>query len=392
MSSESTALARTEGRQELDNIRQRGAHKMAKRDMLNDLARECQATEWGAALPQNSLAAMALYCHTTEARPHEVFLLGTGKKARPYLAAEYAERRMNEHPSHVSHELVNISDDQAERRKWGIPEGHKAAWVARIRRFVPMAPIHAIRAGKIPHDEAMKWTRVSEEANSTGGRTGDPVGNSVDNMHKTCRTRALRRCFMKTYNAFSSLVYEAEGRAIETLEAQWEDITDADAEVQDGVAVIGDGEPKALPAETAPEPEPAEDPALLTDGRRRYFATLREMNLADDDKRKGWQKSHNFPESVTDWKLADFEKADRILLTPVRTAVAKLCEETETDLEVLSDALWGKAAPDYAKEWMEAYRSLERKKKRQEEAAAAEAERQAAAEQLGPLGQPDLDF
>ena len=366
-----TDLVRTGEPTELERIQAAGVEALAKREELNRLYKQIQGTSWGDAakkqLTPAGVAAMAAFCFRTGAEPQtHIDILGK----RPYLNTEYWRELVATHPRYIDSEQENISDDAVLRKQWGAPEEVEAVWVTRIRYLPVIAPLGAIAAGRLTPDEVQKWVKEAVECNWAGGLKNDPVGNQ--HPHKTARTRSFRRAAKLAFAAWMVEHQRELDKAVEVLDAEWETVVKEDGESYvPGQLRVGAGEARPVPqAAPEPEPEPEERPDLLEDGKKRYFATLRELKLLDQ--RKDWQKRNGLPESVKDFRLADFERAVSVLLKPLRTAVLELCEKTGTDLEQLSDMLLSKPAPDYAKDWTAVHNVLKRKAAALEEKAEPE--------------------
>ena len=363
-------LVRTSATTEMTRIQEAGVAALAKKEAMNRLYKQLQGATWGnikgTSLTPQTLAAMAAFCVKTGAEPQtHVDVLG----GRPYLNAEYYRELATTHPRYVDAEQTNITSDKAKREEWGVPEEAKAAWLTTIRYFVQMAPLEAIKAGRIPVDDAQQWIKCATECNHagtlSGARNKDPVGDS--HPHKTARSRSFRRTAKLAFAAWMEEQQDAVDRATHFMEAEWEEIQEENAAVETPQHVsVGTGEPRAAIGAPKEAEAPQDDPALLTDARKRYYATLGELKLKKDELRKPWQERNGLPASVTQFTLADYERADQLLLGPVRKKVAELCAATDTDLEGLSNMLWNQAAPDYAKQWLQAMKTLEGKAKQDE--------------------------
>ena len=358
-------LVRTSGATELNRIQEAGVAALAKKEAMNRLYKQLQGATWGdikgTSLTPQTLAAMAAFCVQTGAEPQtHVDILG----GRPYLNSEYYRELTATHKRFVDARQTNITADKAKREEWGVHEQAKAAWTTTIRYFPRMAPLAALEAGRLSAEDADCWIRSATECNDAGsiGRNKDPVGDS--HPHKTARSRSYRRTAKLVFGAWMEEQQDAVDRATHLLEAEWEEITDENAVVETPQHVsVGTGEPRAAISAPKEAEAPQDDSALLVDARRRYYATLGELRLKKDDLRKPWQERNGFPASVTQFTLADYARADKLLLGPVRKKVAELCAATDTDLEGLSNMLWNQAAPDYAKQWLQAMKTLEGKAK-----------------------------
>lgn len=301
----------------------------------------------------------------------------------PSAAAQHLSRALR---------LEEDADYLAEARAhWGAPKWASCVYEVEVRRFMNAAPMDAIRDGRVPMEEAEKWIISVKEANWAGNRprekkknrsTGaeytydpDPVGNAEP--EKTARTRAMRRCAIRAFPAWREEYESQIERAEKMIEAEFE-IIQEDTRRQVAVAAgpqavsTAAGEPEAAPAagarplpvdgedEEGPdveivqdEPEPEAEPADTfdrADARKRFFATLRESGIKGDA-RKAWAKENKFPESTSDWGKEDYDRAQEILVGPVRDRVLAMVKEQGEDLEDLSLRVINQRSPDYLVHW-----------------------------------------
>lgn len=359
----------------LQRFRQQGQANVARRKEINALAQSLMDNrQWGKVhgklLSEREAYALARMCHVTKADPIlDIDLLG----GHPYHNAHYFQRRAQNHERYVDCEYVNILNDPAKREEYGVPEDAAGAYEVILTVYLPSAPLAAIKAGKVPFDEAMKWTTTVAAANWAGHtkivNTRDGPQKRLDSIgatepDKTARTRAYRRTAVATFGV-EFIDEQAVEQAERVLEAEWEYVDDSQhANVQDGEMMVGAGEPAATidadivdvddeseaegDAEPEPEPEPEVDMGEL---RRRYFATLRAVGI-DDDGRKGFQAEHGLPDSVTKFTPAHFEAAHEAIMKPLQTTVEELCRKVGTTLADVSLQELQMERPDYARDWV----------------------------------------
>ena len=220
MTSTSQALERIEQPSQVDLIQQEGAKAVARRNALNHLFKQIRGGDWGPVkgsdLSQQAATALAIFCHKRDADPlTHIDVLG----GKPYCNAEYWRERAATHPRFVEFVQRNITGDAARRKHWGAPDDALAVWETDCVYYMAHAPLEAIRAGRIPHDEAIKWTRTAAECNWAGNvrtvntRQGekkipDKVGKH--HPHTTARNRSLRKAARL---AFGSWMHDEEVEA-----------------------------------------------------------------------------------------------------------------------------------------------------------------------------------
>ncbi|MDE2877186.1 MAG: hypothetical protein OXQ93_17225 [Gemmatimonadota bacterium] len=339
----------------------------------------------GRRLSEGSLYALARMCHVTKADPIlDIDLLG----GHPYHNANYYIRRAMNHERYVKHEEINILADTAKRTEFGVPEDAMGAYVVRIHLYLPSAPMAAIKAGRIPFEEAMKWTTVVEAANWAGdqrrkkGKQGwykseDVIGMSEPD--KTARTRAFRKAAAKAFGA-EFIDEQAIQQAEQMVEAEWSyDEEPARADVAGGEIAVGHGEPAAAVAESdradfeheivsdgGLEPEPEVD---LNERRRWFFATLAAIGVdrKDSAARKRFMAEHGLPDSVTKFTAADYARIEDAIMTPLKAEVEKLCEQADTSLEDISLQELQMGAPEYARDWVHLRDTLTLRVRRQQQ-------------------------
>ena len=406
MSDEKKALARIEPEDQIAAIQQAGREALARKKDLKQLYEVVQGrTEWGnirQVSPQTQFA-VARMAQVAKADPlRHIDILGD----RPYLNAEYYEDRMSHHPAFVSLKQDNITEDATLREQWGAPDDAEAVYLTHITRFLPSAPIASIKAGRIPFAEAMQWTHTYTECNWAGHRRRawnkkgveyekrDDVGRAES--HKTARTRSIRRCAKLAFSAWSEEVEREIRRATFALDDEMQSqLIEPSADLDESAVTMGDGEPE--PAYQEPEPDatpagpPPEDPEALLDARKRFFATLRTFGMAKEAVRKAWMAQYKLPGSVTEFRLADFDRADQILVDPVRKDVQEMCKAQGLDLEALSQMVIGQPAPDWASHWTRLQKTL-KERQQQEEAADNGQEQEQDDPATGAGGDPAFDL
>lgn len=344
---------------EINEFRKNGAAMLAKRKETNALFKALEGMTWesggsklhGSDLSPTVRALIAEFAYLTRAN---IFLHIDILGGKPYLNAQYWMERMQSDIRHMSHELINISDNAAKRAEYGVPAWAKFAYEIVITKLVPFAPIEKIQSGEILDFE--RYKTVVRECNWAGGKGNDngkkdPVGDAEP--AKTARTRALRRGARVAYSAWMEQ-YDEQIKKVETaIEAQYEIIKTeplnggAKRQLQPGepqTVRAGAGEPTAAeptgrdlgtsapvpnatdaPAPVSPEEQDRRDKAL-----RGFFATLRAYNevavpampaLLPISDRREWQQSNGLPESATDFTAADAQRATELLTKPVRDTV-----------------------------------------------------------------------
>lgn len=380
----------------LQRFSERGRAAETRRQEIRGMAESLADSEqWGKVMgrkmSQGSLYALARMCHVTQADPIlDIDLLG----GHPYHNANYFIRRAQNHPRYVKHRHNNILNNQAKREEYGVPEDAMAAYEVILTIYLPSAPMDAIKAGRIPFDEAMKWTTEVAAANWAGHvktvntregpqKRADAIGKTEPD--KTARTRAYRRAARDAFGAEfidDQAVQRAETRLAEEWEhpepAQQADVGGA------GEIAVGGGEPATviddpdlIDFETGeivePEPEPEPEPQVdMNELRRRYFATLRAIGITNDDGRKAFQSKHGLPDSVTKFTADDFESAHDAIMTPLRDDVEGLCAEIGTTVADVSLQELQQAEPNYANDWVHLRRVLELRVSRMRQQAAEE--------------------
>lgn len=225
--SESTAVTTTEGADaqewrsdQFSQIALQGKAMVDRDRAIRAVYKDMQALEWGKALSPHTKAVLAGFCVDVGANlAYHVDNLG----GKPYLNANYWSDRINGEPHYMGHEQVNISADPDARAEWGVPEWAQQAVVTTIRRLANIAPIEAIRAGRVT--DLAPYLYTVAECNWAGGRPStdtkkDPIGNAEP--AKTARTRSLRRCAARAFEAIRIETDAMVKRAEETLRAEWE--------------------------------------------------------------------------------------------------------------------------------------------------------------------------
>lgn len=280
---------------------------------------------------------------------------------------EAAERRAR------AIDLEEEADDIAlARAQWSPPKDVQVVVETTIFRFMNQAPMEAIKRGDITDIE--RYIVPVRECNWAGGKSNDPVGNS--NPATTARTRSFRRAAVKGFAAWMERYAESIERAETVMEAEWEIIVEdresdaARLPSEDGPQAVSTsgGEPGAAnpagarplpgdPEPSEPEEAPEEAPIEMTspafdaaDARKRLFATLRDAGIADE-RRKDWASEHGLPRSTKQWGQAEYQKAQDILVGPVKEQVNAAVGGDLDRLEDLSLKLLGKSLPDYLKDW-----------------------------------------
>lgn len=386
---------------EIERIKQAGAKAVAHRREMTKLHKQLEGLEWGKALSPATRAVFAEFFQVTRANPvAHVDVLG----GKIYLNAEYWADKIRSDPYFVDYEQFDISPsveaairerasrmheradafpkDSAEHRQWksrafALEDEaediaiRRARWSPRetaevvietvIKRFLNAAPIEKIRSGDIGGDRLGDYIVEVREANWAGGfgemkvpkkgggtySTYDPIGDA--NPGTTARTRSLRRCANKAFSAWMQQ-YEAQiHKAEEYLEAEYEVISTTQHPAEGQRLHIGtedEGGEIVQDAETV-EDLPTEEPFDRADAHKRYFATLKDAGIPEKN-RKRWQKEHGLPESSTEFTRDDYDRAQEILVGPVREWVIGYAGR---NLEDLSLRILQKSTPEYLRDW-----------------------------------------
>ena len=354
----------------LDRFRRTGGLAKARTQEINAIFRSLETGHWGnvqgANLSEGSRYALARMCHVTQADPTlDIDILG----GHPYHNANYYIRRAQNHERYVGHKYVNILDDADRRREYGVPEDVMAVYVVILTIYIPSAPLAAIRAGKIPFDEAMRWVTTVPGCNWAGNQRTAGSGKSYRDKvgmiepDKTARTRAYRKA---ASNAFGTefVDEQAVAQAEQLIEAEW-DYADDTTTAADDEVIVGDGgvaevvEGEVHEEEIDPEPmepekrepmpsEPEAPEPDIADLRRRYFATLRAVGIKD---RKAFAADHDLPSSVTEWTADHFETAHAAIMDPLGKRVLGYCDTLGTTIEDESLRILDREVPEWASHW-----------------------------------------
>jgi len=285
-------------------------------------------------------------------------------------------------------DLEEEADDIANARgHYGVPAWATDAVETAIRRWMNAAPLDLIRDGRLPMEEAEKWIITVRECNWAGGcpketkrrKDGsgtyeydpDPVGNAEPS--KTARSRSFRRCATAAFSAWMQQFEVQIAKAEEAVEAEWELVQETPRQLAPGepqAVGTGNGEPtqasgngaRALPVrgepvqdepEQAPAPEPPPPPPSMDDERKRFFATLRDCyGITNNEDRKAWMVANGLGDSIKPWKKADFDRAQEIILGPIRDEVHRLCGERGLLLHDLALTVIGKEVPEWGVDWV----------------------------------------
>lgn len=275
-----------------------------------------------------------------------------------------------------------------DRSQSGAPEWAVNVVETTIVRFINATPIDRIRSGEIT-DLSPYLVRMQPVWNWAGGRvegikqrmkeTGwkwedvtksmkpDPIGDNEP--AKTAATRSLRRAGDKGFSSWMSQYSEQVERAERWIEAEFE-VVGYSEEPQ--TAMLASGEPQAVAAEDArdlpvrgeepqepqeaqweeePHQEPKEPAFDATDARKRLFATLKGAGITKDADRKKWAADNGLPASTKEWGSAQYERAQELLLQPVRDPVIRGCETLGIGVNDLAMQVLGISEPDYYEHW-----------------------------------------
>lgn len=394
---------------EIAAFRAKGRALALQKKETQELFRTIEGMEWGAgsqvvkgsSFSPQTRYLIAQYAQVTKANLlTQVDVLG----GKPYLNVNYWKDRVSQDPMYVDDYQRDIStsaeaalralggeEDADEiamaRLRYGPPEWATHVIETVIRRWMNAAPLAAIKAGKVPWDEAQNWIIEVRDFNFAGNRPitegkkrdggkysyqSDPVGNAEP--AKTAASRSFRRCAAKAFSAWMAPFEEQIRKAEEAIEAEWEVVQESKPEPTGSQAVsTGSGEPerasdnsaRSLPVrgepeddegpvseivEDEPEAEP-EEPFDANDARKRFFATLHDVGVPDKE-RKAWAKENGFDESTKKWGKAEFDRAQELLVGPIRDEVTDGCEALGVDVADLCLQVLGADHADYAKEWV----------------------------------------
>ena len=369
--SEGTDLVRAQDQEptSLEELSHAGKASVARQREINAIFRSLEDSMWGKVrgrnLSEGSRYALARMCHLTRADyTVDIDLLG----GHPYHNANYFIRRAMNHARYVEHEEKNILRDLDLREEWGVPDDATGACLVTITLFRPSAPMAAIQDGRIPFDEAMKWTTRVSAANWAGDQRNrkskdrgwykmeDAIGKGEPD--KTARTRAFRKASHKAFG-MEFMDEQAVQKAEKILEAEWD--YEPETTAPEGGAIVGQGEPSAVMEPGAPveadyetvvEPEPEPEPEVnIGELRGRYFVTLKDLGLKGDAARKAFQTENLLPDSVKTWTPDDYERAQQALMDPLTSNVEALCKQYGTSLEDISLQVLQMQRPEYARHW-----------------------------------------
>lgn len=127
MSNESTAVARTEPEDEFAGALVSGYQRDR---MIRSMARQIANESWGKNLSPHTQAAMARYAMEAGLDPvRHIDVLG----GRVYINAAAYMDRLAADPEFEGVAFDPISDDEAERARWGVPDFAKAVFLVTIR-------------------------------------------------------------------------------------------------------------------------------------------------------------------------------------------------------------------------------------------------------------------
>jgi hypothetical protein len=404
MSNGSTALvAPTDGA--IESIRRAGAIAVADRKEIGLISSQIAGLEWGRSFSENGRYAIAAFARVTRANVTvHIDILG----GKPYLNAQYWADFIVQHerfhhyvqrdlsPSveqalrdrAVRHtdlaskddkkrlgkalDLIDQADDMVvDRARWSPRETATVVIETTIMRFINAAPLEKIASGEITDLEP--YLVAVTECNWAGGmgktmadkKKYDPIGDA--NPGTTARSRSLRRCATKAFSAWAEEYNNQIEKAENTIMAEFEIIQGEEVAAAtealhpgDPVAVLGSGEPTAVSAEDAEElpveeipvveeeeAEPEFDP---TEPRKRFFATFRDAGM-DEKERKTWAKSNGLPQSSKDWGQEEYDRAQGILMDPVRKAVSKAVGGKKKALNDLCLEVLQKEEPEFLRDW-----------------------------------------
>ena len=90
------------------------------------------------------------------------------------------------------------------------------------------------------------------------------------------------------------------------------------------------------------------DAELRTDLHKRYFATLRDLEMKE--RRKEWQEKVGLPASTKEWTIDDYKRAVTLLVQPVRDQYHALCRRFNINPLEYSEAILGNP-PDVCKDY-----------------------------------------
>lgn len=395
--------------EQIEQIRRAGSLAISQTREIQRIQKQIAGLTWGSGdylvqgknLSPSTQAAFAEFCAITGANAMmHLHILG----GMPYLNAAYWSDKINRDPFFLRHyqrdlsphteaalrrraaEFVKAAEQTEDatkkaeymiaaiareeeaadialaRASWGPPEYATHIVETVITRFINIAPIDKIRSGEIPVEDLEKWTRQVPECNWAGGmgqnlasaKKFDPVGDAFPAL--TSRTRSIKRCSCSAFSAWGAEYEERIERAQSALQAEWQIVGPANAEIIQSEPVpdepptvsTGGGEPQAgtpgEPQETLPLPTEgapaAEEPEVETaeeeteanepefdkdDWRKRLFATLRDAGHGDEAKRKAWAEANGFPKSTKAWEPDDYVRAVELLVAPERAKYQTGC-------------------------------------------------------------------
>ncbi len=408
MENTGTALAlRPPSDEEIESIRAKGRALALHKKETQELFRTLEGMEWGggsAAVKGSSFSpqtryALAQFCQITRANPMtQVDILG----GKPYLNVHYWKDRVSNDPMFVDDWQRDISksaeatlrdmgrDEEADQLRYLREVKYRAPdWATNvvetgIRRWMNAAPMEAIRSGALPFEEAQKWIVEITDFNFAGGRPlakkrdggtyqADPVGEAEP--AKTAASRSYRRTSEKAFSSWMTPFAEQIRKAEDAIDAEWELVQEAPRQLAPGepqAVGTGAGEPtqassegaRALPIRGEPveeedlegeapqAPPPPPPPPSMDDERKRFFATLRDcLGISNNDGRKAWMVANGMGDSIKPWTKADYDKAQELIVGPIRDEVYRLCGLRGVLLPDLALSVIGKETPEWGKDW-----------------------------------------
>jgi hypothetical protein len=379
---------------EIVALREQGQLAVARGNEIKTITRMLDGMTWGnvrgSSLSVETRHAIARICQTYEADPMlHIHLLG----GSVYLNAAYWAREINSlagltgwRQENVGPRYVAELREQARRAMQDAKDFEDPSMAERARALVRLAQQADERRAfyGIPDTAQEAYETIIEfsdrdpirEANYAPNSGNDPVGKA--RPAETARTRSMRRAAIKA----SPRVREAEEIALRKgistevrMIEQDRRLLSAGLPDEDGQAVRASGEPEGSNAASASElpgwgEERSAAQAATTDAtttsqtfdatnaRKRYFATLREAGIAEEQ-RLDWQKKNKLPESTRDWGEAEYARAEEALVAPARAKYQQGCTVLGLEPDEFTHRILG-ALPDGLRDYKKLNAELDR--------------------------------
>ncbi len=390
-----TSVVKSDDTSELETIRQAGAVAVSDQRAIARLADDLGGLKWGgvsgASMSPGAKNALAEFCHLTGANPlTHIHILGDNL----YLNAAYYRDLVTSHPRFHHDEQIDVSPsvdallrDQAdryfkrakdaegeqaqrfearghakldeadevetERARWSPRSTATVVIVTEIYRFTNQAPLDGITAGSV---DPTNFLVVVRECNWAGGKPADgkrkdPIGN--EDPATSARSRSYRRCGQKAFSAWMAPHQERLDRAAKVIEAEFvileHDESPLTLSDSDAPPMLSVGSGEAHVATDSFEQLPEEPVFDARDAQKRLFATLRDSGITNKELRSAWCEENRLPDSTKDWTAESYERAQSILVDPVKADVLERAGDSVSDMAL---RILQKDYPEYLRDWL----------------------------------------